>query len=164
MQKKVKNQKKEFNANKNKFNSKIGSFNASLGVGIYNRLKEYYKKEDRIKFTIRFIIILILLIIIAILSSLYYALIIMCIMVGSASFWINFYTVYLWLDIGKEIFRRDILKWWTLMFLINIGFFIFSFCLSITEVMMTLFGFINVIFIVLYILYVLIKKLIKKRF
>ncbi|MCT4601171.1 MAG: hypothetical protein N4A32_09790 [Marinifilaceae bacterium] len=164
MQKKVKNQKKESNANKNKFNSKIGSFNDSLGVGIYNRLKEYYKKEDRIKFTIRFIIILILLIIIAILSPLRYLLLTMCIMVGSASFWINFYMVYLWLDIGKEIFRRDIRKWWALMFLINIAFLIFSFCISAIEVMMTVFGIINILFIVPYTLYVLIKKLIKKRF
>lgn len=164
MQKKVKNQKKESNANKNKFNSKIGSFNDSLGVGIYNRLKEYYKKEDRIKFTIRFIIILILLIIIAILSPLRYVLIAMCTIVGGASVWINFYMVRLWLDIGKEIFRRDIIKWWALMFLINIAFLIFSFCISAIEVMMTLFVIYNILFIFPYTLYVLIKKLIKKRF
>ncbi|MCH4896732.1 hypothetical protein E0494_08480 [Marinilabiliaceae bacterium JC040] len=122
------------------------------------------RKTNKVESNIGIIIGGVLLIIGAFLGPLDDVLYATCFGVLLLSSIVNFHTVRLWLDIGKEIFRRDIRKWWALMFLINIAFLIFSFCISAIEVMMTVFGIINILFIVPYTLYVLIKKLIKKRF
>lgn len=122
------------------------------------------RKINKVESNIGIIIAGVLLIIGAFLGPLDDTLYVTCFGVVFLSSIVNFHMMRLWLELGKKVFARDIIKWWGLMLLLNIVYLIFSFCLSISEVVMFYSLIINILFIVPYTLYVLIKKLIKKRF